>query len=720
MIFANNQLIKINIEKEVTERILWIDSDYSLCFTIDINDKKALPIKRNIKSLTELLEEDRLEIETDEPFRIYFNEFELSDKQKETRNNRWELVKDLVTVEPDIYIDYKRGKLIKDFIGEEDSKKKYIYQYLRFYWQRGKHLNALLPDYGKSGLRGETKKLGEKKVGRPRLYKNTPGINVTDEIKQIFQIGITRYKPSIKQTLKDCFEKIKRDFFAESERYENGKKITVLKENIPTVRQFRYWYNQNENPEKRNITKKGKTRHLLEDRPVLGISDLNRLGPGWKYQIDATVADVYLVSEKNPNWIIGRPVVYVVVDVFSRMVVGMYVGLEGPSYLGALMALVNTASDKVEFCKEFGINITEDMWPAKHFPDSLLADRGELIGPKVEQLINTFGVRMENTPPYRADWKGIVEQYFRLLNLKVKPLVPGTVTKEKIRGERNYALDAVLTLTEFRKILIHAIIQHNNYHWLSNYKPDDMMLKDEVQLYPVELWKWGIKNRSGLLKVYQEDLVKLHLLPRKENARITENGIHFERGMYYSCDRAIKEQWFQEAALNGSWKITVAYDPRSIKYIYILNKDGSYEVCRLLEHLRQYEDLQYNEFVFVRRMQKYLEEKDEKTRSEKKIDYINEVESITKAAVKRSKQAEEITNAEKLKNIDENRKNERNEIRSQEAFILDKAKEEIRRDIPEQAKNEKVKSGKVSNDLLALMKLQKEMGRERKYNGRAK
>ncbi|WP_164907503.1 hypothetical protein [Clostridium septicum] len=45
-------------------------------------------------------------------------------------------------------------------------------------------------------------------------------------------------------------------------------------------------------------------------------------GPGSLYQIDATVADVYLVSEFNRNWIIGRPVLYMVLDSFSRMIVG--------------------------------------------------------------------------------------------------------------------------------------------------------------------------------------------------------------------------------------------------------------------------------------------------------------------------------------------------------------------------------------------------------------
>lgn len=46
------------------------------------------------------------------------------------------------------------------------------------------------------------------------------------------------------------------------------------------------------------------------------------LGPGSRYEIDATIADIYLVSDSDRACIVGRPTIYFVVDVFSRMVVG--------------------------------------------------------------------------------------------------------------------------------------------------------------------------------------------------------------------------------------------------------------------------------------------------------------------------------------------------------------------------------------------------------------
>ena len=102
------------------------------------------------------------------------------------------------------------------------------------------------------------------------------------------------------------------------------------------------------------------------------------MGPGSKYQIDASVGDIYLVSQFDRSNIIGMPVMYFVIDVFSRMVTGMYIGLEGPSWVGAMMAIANAALDKVAYCREYGISIAEEEWPCYHIPAVILGDRGEM------------------------------------------------------------------------------------------------------------------------------------------------------------------------------------------------------------------------------------------------------------------------------------------------------------------------------------------------------
>ena len=120
------------------------------------------------------------------------------------------------------------------------------------------------------------------------------------------------------------------------------------------------------------------------------------LGPGSRYEIDATIADTYLVSDSDSVNIVGRPVIYMIIDVFSRMVAGFYIGFENPSYPAAMQALYMAVVDKVEYCRELGFDIGSEDWPSVGLPDAILADRGELLGHQIESLESNFSVRIEN------------------------------------------------------------------------------------------------------------------------------------------------------------------------------------------------------------------------------------------------------------------------------------------------------------------------------------
>ncbi|MEH7484814.1 DNA-binding protein, partial [Neobacillus drentensis] len=630
---------------------------------------------------------------------------------------------DFVYVEPDIYFADSRLKLIKERYKSEKPPLKYLYKFLRLYWQRGNIPNALLPNYSNCGGRGKQKTLGEKKIGRPKKYlPENEGINITQDISQMFARGILKYKPSDKLTLQDSYDLIIEENFAKRIWFENGEKKIELEEIRPTIRQFRYWYQTTPllNSEKRNIYKKGRRKHLLQNRPLLGVSDGNINGPGVKYQIDSTIADVYLVSEKHPDLVVGRPTVYFVVDVFSRMVVGLYVGLENASWLGATMALVNTISDKVKFCDEYGISIAKEQWPVNHFPESILADRGEFKGYKAEQLTSSFGIRIENASPYRADLKGIVEQYFRVTNSLIKPFIPGTVTKDGLkRGERDYREDATLTLKAFTKIIIYSVLYHNNSHYLENYKPDAEMIANDVPLKPKELWKWGIENRSGQLKYFEEDFVKLQLMERKKGS-ITRMGIHFERDVYYDCKAAKEKGWFQDAAF-GSKEVSLAFDRRKMDQIYLLTKEAEdgYEVCTLPSHFNLYSDISYKEFQVMKDMQETTKRKGEKEQKEQKTNLKNAITKEIKEATKvREEETENPSKAEKIKNIRENRRNEKEDNRVNEAFILGKALEEQKdknyNDQQEKvnAASEGVTKEEISPELALLLQIQEELDSE--------
>jgi putative transposase len=258
--------------------------------------------------------------------------------------------------------------------------------------------------------------------------------------------------------------------------------------------------------------------------------------------------------------------------------------LEGPSWLGAMLALDNVSSDKVEFCAELGIEITEDDWPCKGLPAGILADRGEFEGYNADTLVNSFGTCLHNTGVRRADWKGLVERSFGLVNEKFIKFIPGYVPPvSRARDNRDYDLKAACTLDELRKLLAYYVLHYNTHQYLEGYRADEHMVANHVPGYPLDLWNWGIKSRGGRLMQPSRDIVRLNLLPRKE-ASITPRGIHFAGDLYYECDTALRENWFVTARKRGHGKIEVAFDPRTTARIYLPLDNGSrLEICTRTE-----------------------------------------------------------------------------------------------------------------------------------------
>ena len=203
----------------------------------------------------------------------------------------------------------------------------------------------------------------------------------------------------------------------------------------------------------------GQRRYNLKYRALGGDASAVAFGPGSVFQIDANNVDCYFVSSIDRKRIIERPTLYLIVDVFTRMIVGFCVVIENASYCSAALALQNAAQDKVEYCASYGIKISEAEWPSAALSEMLVADKAELLGKKSNHLVDAFGMRISNTPPYRADLKPFIERLFHTINQKLIHSLPGAVLKPHERGERDCRLDAAFTLNEFRKTSIIACHQ---------------------------------------------------------------------------------------------------------------------------------------------------------------------------------------------------------------------------------------------------------------------
>ncbi len=664
------------------ERIRVIEMDENYLYVVNIDAVTSMPRKESLNKIKEELEVNKLILMKD-PFIRIIDDKELSPVQLERREEDWAFIeKYWEKYKDDILNKSKRAKVFKFICDESNYGLSKVKRLFSRFWQRGMNKNALIPDYDKSGGKGKDKKLTTTKTGKPRKVNYygqiVEGINITDDIKKQFHFAINKYyRTNKKISLKETYTLILKDFYSDSYIEDNEVKHRVWdKSRIPSYDQFYYWFRKTENIQKDIIFRESEKEFNLKHRALLSNSKQETDGPGTRFQVDATIADIYLVSSLNRNRVIGRPIIYAIIDVFSRLITGIYVGLEGPSWVGAMMALDNMISDKVEYCKKYGIEIAEEQWPCKHLPEIIIADRGEFEGYSVENLINNLNVKIENTSPYRGDLKGIVERSFRTTNEKIKHKAPGAIQKEfRKRGDMDYRLDATLTLEEFTRVYINIVLHHNN-KVIDKYPMEKEMIEDEIVPTPLSLWSWGIKNRKGRLKTVDREVLRLNILPKGKSS-VSRAGIRF-KGLYYSSDKAIKEQWFVNLKIRN---IEVVYDPRNMNKIYIPYNNGlDYDECYLIDSSLQYKDCLLEEIVFNEELTSELKEKHLREQTQNNIDLEKEIEKIVKKAQK-EKQSSLIygeSNNKKLKGIKNNRLVEKEINRVAESFELGEEKSKVK------------------------------------------
>ena len=678
----------------LVERILWMSSSGTDVATFAIEHPAALPTMRRYDDIVAALATGQAQLLAHDPYARLSARAEtgIPPAQRAVRDARWACI-DALTQMPEttLYSPETRAQALRtleqawlaqhgvDPASEEASTmrksfQKQVLKCLRLYWQRGQVKNALLPDFAKCGGKGKERRANpDSKRGRtPRLSAKHPdrsmvGVNITGQVREALLDGFQRFYVKAALPWREAYDQTMETFFSTIEIGDTGRYRYVLlpKEQRPTLGQFRYWGQKMQDLTTTLTKRKGQRAFDLHHRPLVGDTTSLALGPGSLVQEDATIADIYLVSELDRSRIIGRPVIYVLIDVFSRMIVGLAISLDGPSWQGVMSAIENMAIDKVAFCSEYGIPIAPEDWPCHFLPDAIIGDRGELFTHDATPLIASLGVKLLNTAPYRADWKGIIERFFRLLkNDTTITWMPGAV-HERGRGEHDFRLDACLTLREFREIIIRCVLHYNTSRRLTTYTLDEFMIPDHVQPYPIELWQWGLSHRRGHLRTRDRQAIRLALLPRGE-AQVTRGGIRF-KGVPYTCERALREQWYVRASL-APWKVPVAYDPRNTGMLYLfLDQENDVEVATITDSRFANKDwLDVEDYLTLA---KQATQEHRGAEEQALSDLRQNVRAIvTSAKASTAQKVTGMSKTERLEGIRANRKVERQRVHAQEAW----------------------------------------------------
>jgi hypothetical protein len=644
--------------------------------TLDLSDPNSWPQFGSAAELEEEIETGRAVIR-DPDVAAASCRPNLTKKEIAARDRRWKAIGDAVQDEPGIYTSAGRGALVRHLV-EQGYNRNSLYNWLQAYWRGGKTPNALVGNWWRCGAKGVERDACEKKLGRPRDFGGETGLNINKRMRAVLRKVIWNlWRKNKALRLSQAYEAFCR-IICYDEVYREGQALPelVLKPEFvasgpPLIGQFKYHFHRYIDSMHLRRQKRGARIFDLNERGLPGSATAESRGPGSRYAIDATILDVYCCSRINPDRIVGRPVLYVVVDVWSRLIVGIYVGIENASWVCAAMALANVCEDKVEFCRRFGIEIDPDEWPNASIGDRLLGDGGEVAREVAETLAKYLNVILETATSYRGDMKGLVENVFEVLPAIMEPYVPGWVHPDfRQRGAKDYRLEAALTLEDVTQIIIYAVLHRNNHVVLKNYDRDAGMPAEQVAPVAADIWRWGIANRSGRFRSFPPEFVRFRLMPEAD-AKVDEHGLRF-RETWYLSQEMLDRGWLEKAR-RKSFKVRISYDPRDADAVY-LHMEGTrfgFETCRINPaRSRAYEGMSYWEIDAEEWARKNEFANHRTGQLTSSVQTTERICSIVDAAKERQRSVPKDRAGQRLEELRANKAVERELQRSDDAFFF--------------------------------------------------
>lgn len=631
----------------IPHRVLYCDRDCDYALLFCMEGRYRRPRRYVLHELTDDWNAGKLvTLELTLPIVMSLPEDRIPVKVKAVRDAWWTRLKPLLGPDNVLVLFEDFAESIKSFSLSLHIDRAFLYARVYRFFYFGCVPNAFLPQFELRGGAGKPRLQGTKKVGAPRKAVKlghdelNVGMNITEADKvNIRDIMNNEWSVGDHKTWVEVHVALVDKYYCE----KNPQTGKVRFSPHPTCSQL--IYHAKRLPDyaeflRRRVTSK---RFDREYRAIIGKSMAEAYGPKHRYQIDATIGDIYLTSMFDRTWIIGRPVIYLVSDVFSGKYVGLYIGLEGPSWEGARLALLNAFLPKDEYLKRLGLE-GELVWKADGICTNMMADRAELLSNNALGLTTGLGVSIDIASGYRPDMKGTVERRFGLLN-GVIHFMPGAVRKRiRERGEPHCAEDGTYNMLEFTRMIVRDIVRANEHQWCEDRRTPGM-LKAGIQPVPNALWDFGMEHLVGGTPTRTREEIYAHLLPQ-DNAMVYEDGIHF-KGLRYTSSIAMQQRWFEQARYNKRFKVRVRYNPEIPERIWLISSSDSQlrsqvHQAKLIDEYNRYANLQLDEIRDLRERESIDRKENDQANLARKIQnqHLNRQDAETANAEYRKSVAE--------------------------------------------------------------------------------
>lgn len=275
--------------------------------------------------------------------------------------------------------------------------------------------------------------------------------------------------------------------------------------------------------------------------------------PLQRVEVDNTPLDVLVIDEAT-SLVLGRPWVTVMIDRYSRMVVGYHLSFRKPSVQSVLRCLRHAMLPKT-YMREMYSEV-KGIWPCFGLIELIVCDNGlEFHAKDLEAACADLGTHLLYCQPRTPHLKGVIERFLKTLNYSFLHLVPGTTysTYAK-RLDYDSVAKAVLTLGELQLAL---------HKWIVDVY--GATFHRGINAAPLQRWNEGVAIDAPelapdpqRLKVYLGQVVRRQL---------DRNGVQLLNLRYTSS--ALQ----RILAGRRSLEVTVRFDPDDLGAVHVLDTE---------------------------------------------------------------------------------------------------------------------------------------------------
>ena len=514
---------------------------------------------------------------------------------KQKKIDRFILLREICSA---VYDEYKyklyeltiRGKtkdLVKQLCDENKISRQTFWKYFTRYLQSGLQDTALVDTRGKTVRSSEKRKVpaGHKKKNGDAAYL------ITDIDRKKFQKHLKRYlKSEVKSKENTYLDLVEEDYSTKVKTVDvNGKiiekRIILPANQRPTRRQFFYYIKTHSTKQERREAKETKAVVRNNARVFTGTVMDGVRGPGHYVEIDAHEMDISLISEEYEMIPVGRPILYVAIDVMSEIILAVSLAMDNNSVVGCTNCMMNLIEDKEKLLERHGISIAfnegftlSDVWPTGVKPRVVKFDNGsDFISKEIARILKELNIRAEFVSPATGSLKPLVENFFGTIKRSLDDLLEHKGLIRPTYGSKHHE-EACLLYDDAYKIILNHVLYHNS-HILTTYAESAEMKERGIVTSPMELWRYGNQVLMPATMFVNRDDALYHMLKPCKDAKLSRFCINRNGLPYFNAsDAELQNKMFTQG--DKTTKFECRYDPRDMGHLYYL-KDGKIQTASL-------------------------------------------------------------------------------------------------------------------------------------------